>query len=275
VLAVCSCTVLPLFAGIYKRGAGLGPAVAFLYSGPAINVLAIILTARVLGFEMGVARAVGAIAFSVVIGLLMHLIFRREELATPRAAAGCPAEWRGRSGRTPSTSRPWSASWSSPTGGPRSRRRASGTASTTAKWWLTASALAFAAWSRWFGLRWWKVADRAGATALAAVLAPHEPLIPFAVGGWPRPLGASTSAREAGDWFAATWGFAKQILPLLLLRRPGRGAAAGPPGHEGLIPSEWVSRRWAATRSAPTSSRRSPARSCTSRRSPRCRSSRG
>jgi uncharacterized membrane protein YraQ (UPF0718 family) len=79
VLAVCSCTVLPLFAGIWTRGAGLGPASAFLYSGPAINVLAIILTARILGFEMGVARAVGAVSFSVIIGLLMHLIFRKEE----------------------------------------------------------------------------------------------------------------------------------------------------------------------------------------------------
>jgi len=80
ILAVCSCTVLPLFAGIYKMGAGLGPACAFLYSGPAINVLAIILTARILGFELGVARAVGAISFSVIIGVLMHLIYRKEEL---------------------------------------------------------------------------------------------------------------------------------------------------------------------------------------------------
>jgi len=79
ILAVCSCTVLPLFAGIYKRGAGIGPATAFLYSGPAINVLAIILTSRVLGFEFGAARAIGAVIFSVVIGLSMHLIFRREE----------------------------------------------------------------------------------------------------------------------------------------------------------------------------------------------------
>ena len=84
VLAVCSCTVLPLFASIHKRGAGLGPATAFLYSGPAINVLAVILTARVLGVELGTARAVGAVGFSVVLGLLMHLIFRREESARPR-----------------------------------------------------------------------------------------------------------------------------------------------------------------------------------------------
>ena len=79
VLAVCSCTVLPLFAGIYRMGAGLGPATAFLYSGPAVNVLAIILTARILGLELGAARAIGAVLFSVVIGLCMHLIFRREE----------------------------------------------------------------------------------------------------------------------------------------------------------------------------------------------------
>ncbi len=79
ILAVCSCSVLPMFAGIYRLGAGLGPAAAFLYSGPAINVLAIFLTARVLGFEIGVGRAVGAVVFSILIGLLMALIFRREE----------------------------------------------------------------------------------------------------------------------------------------------------------------------------------------------------
>ncbi|MBU0684109.1 MAG: permease, partial [Candidatus Omnitrophica bacterium] len=81
ILAVCSCTVLPLFSGIYKRGAGLGPATAFLYSGPAINVIAIIMTARILGWKLGVARAVGAVVFSVVIGLLMHFIFIKEEHA--------------------------------------------------------------------------------------------------------------------------------------------------------------------------------------------------
>ena len=86
ILAVCSCTVLPLFASIHKRGAGLGPAVAFLYSGPAINIMAIVLTARVLGMELGIARAVAAIVFSVVIGLLMHLIFLRDERKTSRSA---------------------------------------------------------------------------------------------------------------------------------------------------------------------------------------------
>lgn len=81
ILAVCSCTILPLFTSIYKRGAGLGPAIAFLYSGPAISILSIILTARILGLELGIARTVGAILFSVVIGLLMSFIFRREERA--------------------------------------------------------------------------------------------------------------------------------------------------------------------------------------------------
>ena len=79
ILAVCSCTILPLFAGIRKRGAGLGPAIAFLYSGPAINILAVVYTARLLGYDMGIARAVGAIAFSIVIGLFMSLIWMKEE----------------------------------------------------------------------------------------------------------------------------------------------------------------------------------------------------
>ncbi|MEH6467365.1 MAG: permease, partial [Porticoccus sp.] len=72
-LAVCSCTVLPLFGGIYKRGAGLGAAIAFLYSGPAINIMAVVVTAKVLGAELGFARAVGAILFALVIGAIMHV----------------------------------------------------------------------------------------------------------------------------------------------------------------------------------------------------------
>jgi len=90
ILAVCSCTVLPLFAGIWRMGAGLGPATAFLYSGPAINVLAIILTARILGMELGIARAVGAVSFSVILGLIMHLIYRKEEHAKAGGQLGMP-----------------------------------------------------------------------------------------------------------------------------------------------------------------------------------------
>ena len=98
VLAVCSCTVLPLFGGIYKRGAGLGPAIAFLYSGPAINILALVLTARVLGLELGIARVVGAVIFALVIGLLMAFIFRKEEQerleSSRKLAAELPEEKR-------------------------------------------------------------------------------------------------------------------------------------------------------------------------------------
>ena len=85
VLAVCSCTVLPLFSGIYRRGAGIGPAIAFLYSGPAINVLAIIMTARILGWQLGLARAIGAVVFAVVIGITMAVIFRKEDAARLKA----------------------------------------------------------------------------------------------------------------------------------------------------------------------------------------------
>jgi uncharacterized membrane protein YraQ (UPF0718 family) len=97
ILAVCSCTILPLFGGIYKRGAGLGPAITFLYSGPAINVLAIVYTARLLGYDIGIARAVGAIAFSVIIGLIMAAIFRKDETQQDKAAfnallADCPGK---------------------------------------------------------------------------------------------------------------------------------------------------------------------------------------
>jgi uncharacterized membrane protein YraQ (UPF0718 family) len=90
VLAVCSCSVLPMFAGIYRVGAGLGPAAAFLYSGPALNILAIFLTARVLGFEIGVARAVGAIVFGILIGLIMAVVFRKDEQQRVQTAAALP-----------------------------------------------------------------------------------------------------------------------------------------------------------------------------------------
>jgi len=86
ILAVCSCTVLPLFGGIYKRGAGLGPAIAFLYSGPAINVLAIVYSARLLGYDLGAGRAIGAILFSVIIGLVMAVIYRKEKSEADAAA---------------------------------------------------------------------------------------------------------------------------------------------------------------------------------------------
>ena len=244
VLAVCSCTVLPLFAGIYKRGAGLGPASAFLYSGPAINVLAIILTARVLGLEMGVARAVGAVLFSIVVGLLMHLIFLREERGRADEQSRVPV---------PEVARPLShdavyfasmvgilvfANWGAP-------QSASGLwqAVYDGKWWLTAAAGAgFAIMLvAWFGLPWPKVALAAAGAVLAAMLAPGEPLIPFAVAALGLSVATATSPGDPSDWFEATWGFAKQIIPLLLVGVMIAGLLLGRPGHEGLIPSHWVS----------------------------------
>ena len=101
ILAVCSCTVLPIFGGIYKRGAGLGPAIAFLFSGPAINILAIVYTANILGYELGIARAVGAISFAVCIGLIMAFIFRKEEVQKAQARAFALVE------ADPNGKKPW------------------------------------------------------------------------------------------------------------------------------------------------------------------------
>ena len=243
ILAVCSCTVLPLFAGIYRMGAGLGPATAFLYSGPAINVLAIILTARVLGLKIGIARAVGAIAFSVVIGLLMHLIFRKEEGDKATAQAGMPE---------PEATRPlWQnvlyfasmvgilvfANWGKPA-------EASGVwhGIYAAKWYVTAAFSAgFAAiLIFWFGLTWWKIMAVAVPTAIVGLLFPQTPMIPFAVGVVGLSAITSTSRGEAGDWFEASWGFARQILPLLFFGVLVAGALLGRPGNEGLIPSGWI-----------------------------------
>jgi hypothetical protein len=243
ILAVCSCTVLPLFAGIYRMGAGLGPATAFLYSGPAINVLAIVLTARVLGLELGVARAVGAIAFSVIVGLLMHLIFRKEEVEKANAQAAMPE---------PEVSRPlWQnvlyfasmvgilvfANWGKPT-------EATGFwhAVHSAKWLITGGfAAAFCViLLLWFGLKLWKLLAAAVPTALLALLFPHEPMIAFAVGVIGLVALTGTSKGETLDWLDQTWGFAKQILPLLFFGVLVAGALLGRPGHEGLIPSRWV-----------------------------------
>ena len=244
ILAVCSCTVLPLFAGIYRMGAGLGPATAFLYSGPAINVLAIILTARVLGLELGVARAVSAIMFSVIVGLVMHLIFRKEEIEKANVQMGMPE---------PEVTRPlWQnalyfasivgilvfANWGNPTGSTGLWH-----AVYSAKWIITslfAAALALIL-IFWLSLKWWKVVAAAVSVAVLASVFSHQPMIPFAVGVIGLSVITSTNKGEAGEWFSQTWGFAKQILPLLFFGVLIAGALLGRPDHEGLIPSRWVS----------------------------------
>ena len=243
ILAVCSCTVLPLFAGIWRMGAGLGPACTFLYSGPAINVLAIILTARVLGLEMGIARAVGAVGFSIIIGLLMHLIFRKEELAKAAEQMHLPA---------PRVTRPlWQnvvffallvgvlvfVNWGAPV-----QPAGAWAAIHAAKWLITAGLAAGlgVVLVAWFGLSWWRVVAVAGPTALLAVLLPGNPTLAFAVAAVGLSAVTSTQKGQAGDWFSASWGFAKQITPLLLGGVLVAGFLLGRPGQEGLIPSKYV-----------------------------------
>ena len=248
VLAVCSCTILPLFAGIWTRGAGLGPACAFLYSGPAINVLAIILSARILGLDIGIARAVGAVAFSVIIGLLMHLIFRKEEEERTQ-------ETLASMGDLSEEGRPlWQtiiyfglmvgilvfANWGKPD-------------TNTGLWfdiysskWVVTSilGLAFAiVLVLWFEFSAIRMIISVSLVALTALFFAGDPLVPFTVGFVAISVMASSSPGQAQDWFSESWGFAKQILPLLLFGVLIAGLLLGRPDKEGLIPNEWIA--WA------------------------------
>lgn len=243
VLAVCSCTVLPLFAGIYRLGAGLGPATAFLYSGPAINVLAIILSARILGVDIGVGRAVGAIVFSVVIGLLMHLIFRREEQAKAAALAALPPAAGGRPlGRTALYFASMIAVLIFATWGRPAQEVGFWYTVHDVKWILTsAAALAFGViLVAWFALPWWKLLAAAAATGLVAAISGGEPLAAFSAGVLALVVVLASEPGELRDWLTATWDFSKQILPLLLFGVLIAGLMLGRPGQEGLIPSAVV-----------------------------------
>jgi uncharacterized membrane protein YraQ (UPF0718 family) len=256
ILAVCSCTVLPLFAGIYKMGAGLGPATAFLYSGPAVNVLAIILTARILGLQIGIARAVGAIVFSVVIGLLMHLIYRREEAEKNNAQMAVPE---------PQVSRPL---W----------KNALYFASMV-------GILVFANWARSGdiravflccpgGLTSYKVEgtlisrtekavtvmDTSGKTQEIPTVLLKEVtdveknnlyeliyrvrwiLVVVLLAGFLAMIISWFTRGELCQWVGSSWDFAVQILPLLLFGVLAAGFLLGRPGpgHEGVIPAKWV-----------------------------------
>jgi uncharacterized membrane protein YraQ (UPF0718 family) len=245
VLAVCSCTVLPLFAGIYRMGAGIGPATAFLYSGPAINILAIAFTARILGLEMGIARTVGAVVFSVVIGLLMQLIFRKEEKAKAAAWASMPE---------PEAARPlWKnagffgllvailvfANWAA-----SESRAGAWQAMYKQKWLITgiAAALLGGVLIAWFKLAWWKVLLTAAPTVVLALLFPSMPQLAFGVAVLGLAISLATDRGEGGTWFTTSWDFAKQIFPLLFIGVFFSGLFLGRPGSEGLIPSAWVTR---------------------------------
>jgi uncharacterized membrane protein YraQ (UPF0718 family) len=259
ILAVCSCTVLPLFSSIHKRGAGLGPAIAFLYSGPAINILAIILTARILGFEMGVARTVGAVSFSVLIGLSMAFIYRKEERAKKEEQMNITA---------PPEKRPmWQtafhfftlvlilifANWGKP---------AEGDTSSTwyyiwaYKWYITGFFGLMLGYSliKILKIKWQWVLAAVSVTVLSAVLSStfinnqkFVPLIPMVVAIIS--LSVITlldkNDEENKAWTIATWDFAKLIIPLLALGVVAAGFLLGST-HDGktiagVIPNEWIS----------------------------------
>lgn len=203
ILAVCSCTVLPLFSGIYKRGAGLGPAIAFLYSGPAINVLAIILTARILGFEMGLARTIGAVFFSVIIGLIMHFVFLKEEQSRIADEKMFSADikasrslWQDSLYFLSMVGFLVFANWGKPLAGDHGLW----VTVYNIKWylaWLSVAALVFMVW-KWF------------------------------------------KKDELKPWGQASWDFALQILPLLLGGVLLSGFLLGRVGQEGIIPARFV-----------------------------------
>ncbi|MCE5283602.1 MAG: permease [Deltaproteobacteria bacterium] len=203
VLAVCSCTVLPLFAGIYIRGAGIGPATAFLYSGPAINVLAIVLTAKVLGWQMGLARAVGAVLFSIVTGLLMAFFFRREEASRTAGQIYLPDE----DGKD---------------------RKLWQDALTMLTMVLILVFAAFArpsdadaaVWKMIFAAKWYVTG---GLMIVLAVM-----------------LKSWFVKDEITSWVQATWGFMKQIFPLLLAGVLVAGFLLGRPGYTALIPERYI-----------------------------------
>ncbi len=203
ILAVCSCTVLPIFKGIYKKGAGIGPAVAFLYSGPAINVLAIVLTAKVLGLQLGIARAVGAVIFAVVIGLCMHLVFRKEDNARTTNAAMFQ---------------------DSGEGGERTLGQM--------MFFMTSmiGILVFLNWAPsggsvvfWDAIYTW----RYGITGIFALM------LVYSLVRW-------FSRSDLKDWVGAARDFSVQILPLLFGGVMIAGFLLGRPGHQALIPEEWI-----------------------------------
>ncbi len=245
VLAVCSCTVLPLFAGIYRMGAGLGPATAFLYAGPAINVLAIVLTANVLGWELGAARAVGAVLFSVLIGLSMSFLFRRSESERMENAAAFTAKtqsglshWKGALILLLIVGFLVTSNWKTSGGGTCACGALGG-----GRWEIPALfALLTSLFSiLWLKVRWWIIALSAAAVAGLSLVPGIQSSVLMGVGIVGFMLALSVSGGEASTWFGETWGFVKLIVPLLFAGVLIAGLLLGRPGQEGWIPSQWVS----------------------------------
>jgi len=247
ILAVCSCTILPLFSSIHQRGAGLGPAIAFLYSGPAINILAIILTANILGFEMGLARVIGAVVFSIVIGLSMSLIYRKEEKEKAREQMNI---------KLPDEKRPlWQtsfhfftlvfilvfANWGKPDAD-------SGLLfwMWINKWYITSFFGLFLVYSliRILKIKWWWVLAGLMVTALSTILS-SSPLIPMIVGIAALSTLTILDGGDNKEWTLSSWDFTKQIMPLLALGVVVAGFLLGST-HDGtqiagIIPETWIS----------------------------------
>jgi uncharacterized membrane protein YraQ (UPF0718 family) len=245
ILAVCSCTILPLFAGIYKRGAGLGPAVTFLYAGPAINIMALILTARILGFEIGLARIIGATVFAIVIGLVMSRIYRSEEMEKSQAQMEMPVV---------EESRPF---WQ-----------------TSAHFFVLVGILIFATWgapesesgiwSEIYSIKWiitsffgillvislifiLKIKALHVFLAIIPVLSlififPGSTHLPFLAAIISLSVLLTLTDGEPSEWFESSWGFARQIIPLLAAGVLVAGFLFGSPeGQGGIIPATWIS----------------------------------
>lgn len=258
ILAVCSCTILPLFSSIHKRGAGLGPAIAFLYSGPTINILAIILTDRILGFEMGLARTIGAIAFSIIIGLAMALIYHKEEKIKKEEQLNITL---------PPEKRPiWQtsfhfftlvlilvfANWGSPAANDSS---SAWYFLWTYKWYITAFFSLLLAFSLIYILKiaWqWVLLSAIVISASACISSSYienakmAPLVPMIVGIAALSIITLNDKTDTDnkEWTISSWGFAKQILPLLAIGVITAGFLLGST-HDGqsipgIIPNEWI-----------------------------------
>lgn len=258
ILAVCSCTILPLFSSIHKRGAGLGPAIAFLYSGPAINILAIILTARILGLEMGIARTIGAVSFSVIIGLIMALIYRKEEKIKKEEQMNI---------QLPPEKRPmWQtsfhfftlvlilvfANWGSPA---KDDTTSAWYYIWAYKWYITGFFSLLLAYSliKILKINWIWVITAVVVTAASGFIssslidnAKLAPLVPMLTGI--AALSVITlldkNEDENREWTISSWGFAKQIIPLLAIGVVTAGFLLGST-HDGqtiagIIPNEWI-----------------------------------
>jgi len=244
VLAVCSCTVLPLFAGIYRMGAGVGPATAFLYSGPAINVLAIVLSAKVLGWQIGVARAIGAVVFAYVIGLLMAITFRNEERSKQSMSMPASEEpkrklWQDTIYMASMIGVLVFANWGKPM-----ETEGFWHAVYAAKWYITgAFGLVFGyIIIKWFDAKVVPTVVTGIVVLLLAIIFPKWPLLAFSAGITGLVYVTKVSSDETRNWIDATWMYALMIAPLLLGGVLVAGFLLGMPGTDnGIIPARFVS----------------------------------